>query len=126
MITVFTPSYNRANTLPSLYDSLLKQIKTEFEWLIVDDGSSDNTKEYVDALICDNKITIHYIYQKNAGKQAAYNVGLQNAKGDIFLCVDSDDILAENCLKTIENDFSKMNDNNLNNNQTPENNLKQL
>ena len=108
MITVFTPSYNRKDTLKMLYESLLKQGDVEFEWLIVDDGSTDNTKEYVNFLVAENKININYIYKGNGGKQSAYNLGLSKAQGDIFLCVDSDDILADDALEIIEEDFSKL------------------
>ena len=108
MITVFTPSYNRANTLKVLYDSLLKQGKAKFEWLIVDDGSSDNNKEYIETLIREKKIKISYFYKQNGGKQSAYNLGLEKAQGDIFLCVDSDDMLASNALENIEKDFKQI------------------
>ena len=108
MITVFTPSYNRSDTLKILYNSLLKQSKANFEWLIVDDGSSDNTKEYIDSLIAENKISINYLYKENGGKQSAYNLGLEKASGDIFLCIDSDDILADDALEIIKEDFSKL------------------
>ena len=111
MITVFTPSYNRRKELEALYKSLLKQKKCEFEWLIVDDGSSDNTKEYISKLKSDNKININYVYKKNGGKQSAYNRGLKEAKGDIFLCIDSDDILCDNVLKEIDTDFKEISDN---------------
>ena len=111
MITVFTPSYNRKKELENLYISLLKQKKANFEWLIVDDGSKDETKEYIESLKKENKITINYIYKANGGKQSAYNLGLKKAKGDIFLCIDSDDILKENILEIIEKDFDKINDN---------------
>ena len=95
MITVFTPSYNRKKELSILYSSLLNQEKDIFEWLIIDDGSSDDTKEYITKLKKEAKIKINYIYKENGGKQSAYNVGLSNAKGDIFLCIDSDDIYSE-------------------------------
>ena len=104
MITVFTPTYNRKEKLKNLYESLLKQ-NADFKWLIVDDGSSDNTKEYISNLKKDNKIKINYYYKKNGGKQSAYNYGLDKAEGDIFLCIDSDDILKDNILSDIENDF---------------------
>lgn len=111
MITVFTPSWNRRNTLKGLYETLLKQDTKAFEWLIVDDGSSDNTEEYIKKLQKENKIKINYIYKENGGKLSAYNVGLDNAKGDIFLCIDSDDILKENVLKRIESDFKSISNN---------------
>ena len=108
MITVFTPSYNRKKELKNLYESLLRQNYNDFEWLIVDDGSSDNTKEYIDLLLNENKIKINYVYKENGGKQSAYNKGLDCANGDIFLCIDSDDILKDNILKTINDDFKKI------------------
>lgn len=108
MITVFTPSYNREKELKQLYKSLLKQDFKNFEWLIVDDGSSDNTKEVVSKWKVEKKIKIKYIYKKNGGKQSAYNLGLDKCRGDIFLCIDSDDILKSNVLKNIENDFKKI------------------
>ncbi len=111
MITVFTPSYNRKEKLKDLYLSLLKQGDASFEWLIVDDGSSDKTKEYIEELKGENKIKINYFYKENGGKQSAYNVGLDNAKGDIFFCIDSDDILNENALAEIESDFRNLDDN---------------
>jgi len=112
MITVFTPSYNRKKELNNLYKSLLKQDASLFEWLVVDDGSSDNTKEYIDKLKKENKIKINYIYKENGGKSSAYNVGLDNTKGDIFLCIDSDDILKDNILSTINDDFKEINNDN--------------
>ena len=108
MITIFTPSYNREKELKILYNSLLKQNYNDFEWLIVDDGSSDNTKKYITSLKKENKIKINYVYKENGGKQSAYNKGLEETKGDIFLCIDSDDCLKENILKTIADDFKKI------------------
>ena len=114
MITVFTPSYNRKNELKILYKSLVKQNIKDFEWLIVDDGSSDNTLEYINEIKKEKKIKINYVYKENGGKQSAYNVGLDSAKGDIFLCIDSDDMLKSNILKRISLDFEKiMSDNEL-------------
>ena len=108
MITVFTPSYNRKHTLGALYKSLLKQDTKNFEWLIVDDGSKDNTEEYVKELQKENKIKINYVYKQNGGKHSAYNVGLENAKGDVFVCIDSDDEFKENVLGHIEKDFKSI------------------
>lgn len=106
MLTVFTPAYNRAEELTCLYKSLIDQTYKEFEWLIVDDGSKDNTKEIVDKFIEDNKININYVYKQNGGKQSAYNCGLDACKGDIFLCIDSDDILKSDIIGTIVDDFN--------------------
>lgn len=106
MITVFTPTYNRKKELKNLYNSLLKQTYTDFEWLIVDDGSKDDTMTFINKIKKDKKIKINYIYKENGGKPSAYNVGLENAKGEIFLCVDSDDIISDDALMVINEDFN--------------------
>ena len=98
-LTIFTPTYNRAYTLPRLYESLLKQDTSVFKWLIVDDGSTDNTKELVDGWIREGKLEIRYIYQKNAGKMTAHNLGGKECDTELFLCCDSDDWMAENSIK---------------------------
>ena len=75
MLTIFTPTYNRAHTLPRLYNSLLEQTDYNFEWLIVDDGSTDNKYQMIDTFDI-KKFNIRYIKQKNCGKHIASNVGL--------------------------------------------------
>lgn len=100
-ITVFTPTYNRENLLPRVYGSLCSQTDGNFEWLIVDDGSTDHTKGVVDKWIDENKIEIRYIYQPNSGKAIAFNEGIKNAKGELFLCVDSDDYLVDDAIEAI-------------------------
>src|SRR6202451_596699 len=89
--TVFTPTYNRARTLPRVYESLLAQTYRDFEWLIVDDGSSDDTKQLVESWQAESKFPIRYIHQQNQGKHTAFNRGVQQAQGELFLTVDSDD-----------------------------------
>ncbi len=92
MITVFTPSYNRAHTLCRVYESLCSQTFKDFEWIIIDDGSSDNTKEVVDGYKAnDNFFEITYVYQKNQGKHIATNNAVKLARGDFFITIDSDD-----------------------------------
>lgn len=108
MITVFTPTYNRRNTLERLYESLKKQDTSDFEWLIVDDGSIDDTEDLIQEYKKDAIVNIEYIKVENGGKPAAYNIGLENAKGEIFFCVDSDDMLEENVLFKVEEDFKKL------------------
>ena len=76
LFTVFTPTYQRAHTLKRLYESLLRQKEKDFEWIIVDDGSTDNTKEVVDNFISQAKINIKYVFQENAGKHTAHNEAL--------------------------------------------------
>lgn len=102
MITVFTPTYNRAYILPNLYKSLLTQTNKDFEWVIVDDGSNDNTEQLCNSWIenCKNfKIT--YIKQKNQGKHIAINIGVKNAKGELFFIVDSDDYLSSDAIEQL-------------------------
>lgn len=103
MITVFTPTYNRAHLLPKLYESLMAQTCKDFEWLIIDDGSSDNTTSIVDGFIKENKIIIRYTKQPNGGKHRAINRGVQEAKGEQFFIVDSDDTLPNSSIETILN-----------------------
>ena len=100
-ITIFTPTYNRAYTLERIYNSLKKQKNTDFEWLIVDDGSTDNTKEVVSKWIQEKNINLRYYYQENAGKMQAHNKGVELAKYELFCCVDSDDYLTNNAIDII-------------------------
>ena len=99
MITIFTPTYNRKKELERLYESLLNQDYDDFEWLIVDDGSIDDTEKYVNSLIKKNEIKIKYFKKENGGKPSAYNKGLDLASGNIFLAIDSDDVFKENSYK---------------------------
>ena len=92
-LTIFTPTYNRAYTLPKLYESLCIQTFHDFEWLIVDDGSTDHTRELIDGWIKDGKINIRYIYQENAGKMMAHNMAVKISDSELFMCADSDDYL---------------------------------
>ncbi len=89
--TVFTPTYNRARTLPRVYESLKAQTFRDFEWLIVDDGSTDSTRQIVEAWQAISDFPIRYVYQENLGKPAACNRGTQEAHGELFLTLDSDD-----------------------------------
>lgn len=101
-ITVFTPTYNRAYILENLYRSLQRQTYTEFEWLVVDDGSSDNTGELFERWQQeDNPFQIRYFRQENGGKCRAINTGLSLAEGELFLNVDSDDYLTADAVEKI-------------------------
>lgn len=92
-LTIFTPTYNRAYILPKLYDSLCEQTCKDFEWLIVDDGSTDQTKELVEGWTKEKKIIIRYVCQENGGKMRAYNNAVSLAETELFVCIDSDDQL---------------------------------
>ncbi len=100
--TVLTPTYNRAQTLPRVFESLKRQSFQDFEWLIVDDGSTDDTH----ALVAQWKETagfpIHYIYQENQGKHAAHNTGVKRAVGELTVILDSDDLLVDNALERLK------------------------
>lgn len=102
-LTVFTPTYNRAHTLNRLYDSLLKQDNaSDFEWLIIDDCSSDNTTQLVSRWIEDNRIKINYLrLVKNGGKPRAINIAVERAQSPFLFIVDSDDYLVPNILSVI-------------------------
>lgn len=101
-ITVFTPAYNRAHTLPRTYESLRKQEMKNFEWLIIDDGSKDNTKELVQNWIeTEKEFKISYIYKENGGMHTAYNTAYANIDTELSICIDSDDCLADNAIKRI-------------------------
>lgn len=101
MITVFTPTYNRARLLPRLYESLCRQTYRDFEWVVVDDGSTDNTKEVVDGFVSEQKINLRYFRQSNGGKHRAINRGVREARGELFCIVDSDDWIPDDSLKNI-------------------------
>jgi len=104
---VFTPSYNRAYTLHKCYESLLRQTSKDFTWLIIDDGSSDNTKELVDSWINENKIEINYIYQENQGMHGAHNTAYKNIKTELNVCIDSDDYMPDDAVKKIISFWNK-------------------
>lgn len=101
LITIFTPSYNRSHLLPRLYASICAQSFTDFEWLIVDDGSQDDTEDVVQSFVEEGRLDIRYIKQKNGGKHRAINRGVKAAKGELFFIVDSDDLLPEHALAVI-------------------------
>lgn len=100
-LTVFTPTYNRGYLLKRLYNSLLYQTYKNFEWIIIDDGSVDCTKQLVNNFIQENKLDIIYIYQHNSGKHVAINNAAQIARGELFFIVDSDDYLTKDSLEYV-------------------------
>ena len=99
--TIFTPTFNRKELLEKLYKSLQKQTYKDFEWLIVDDGSADGTKEKAEEFLNEKKLDIKYYFKENGGKQRAYNFATDKANGELFICLDSDDEYVENGLETI-------------------------
>lgn len=100
MISVITPTYNRAYLLPRLYESLCRQTYKDFEWIIVDDGSTDDTETLVNSKFISqsSNFNIRYFKKKNGGKHTAVNMGVKLAKGELFFIADSDDMLPANSL----------------------------
>ena len=101
MITIFTATYNRGKLLYDLYESLSIQSNKDFEWIIVDDGSTDNTKEILADIMNKTDFTIRVITQVNGGKHRAINKGVSIAKGDYFFIVDSDDTLTRDAVEKV-------------------------
>lgn len=123
LITIFTSTYNRAHLLPRLYESLKAQTCQDFEWIIVDDGSTDNTEEVVQswlhpappphsplkgesAELCN--FPIYYIRKVNGGKHRAINRGVQEAQGELFFIADSDDYLPKDSLAKVAEKYEKI------------------
>lgn len=111
MLTIFTPAYNRAGTLPRLFESLMRQSCLDFEWLIIDDGSQDDTQAVVDGFTKTAGFPLRYHKKENGGKHTAYNMALELAQGEWFFCVDSDDILADEAVEMILKTAEKLTDN---------------
>lgn len=101
MITVLTPTFNRGGGLQSLWDSLQKQTVKEFEWLVVDDGSTDGTKNLITQLQEKSDFPIRYIYKNNGGKHTALNVGIQTICSELTFIVDSDDCVTDDAVESI-------------------------
>lgn len=99
-ITVLTPTYNRGGSIQKLYTSLDNQSIKDFEWLIVDDGSLDDTAQVVRKVQKSADFRIRYIYKENGGKHTALNEGIKNIESDLTFIVDSDDWLKPNAIET--------------------------
>lgn len=112
-ITVFTPTFNRAYCLGQLYESLIQQTNTDFIWMIIDDGSSDNTKELVQSWINENKIEICYLFQENQGMHGAHNTAYQTITTELNVCIDSDDFMSIDAIERILSHESELQDANL-------------
>ena len=97
-LSIITPTYNRAYILSDCYQSLQAQTCRDFEWIIVDDGSTDETEKLVRSYIDDGCLDIKYIKQENGGKHRAHNTGVKQAVGEMIVCVDSDDRLTEDAV----------------------------
>lgn len=102
-ITVFTPTYNRGYIIKKLYRSLQRQTFRDFEWIVIDDGSTDNTQELFEGFMMEsNDFPIRYEKVENGGKHRAINRGVKMAQGEMFYIVDSDDYLPDRALEIVD------------------------
>lgn len=101
VLSIFTPTYNRSELLKRAYRSLCEQTNHNFEWIIIDDGSTDNTSQVVQAMIAEKKIVIQYYRQENGGKHTAFNYAADIARGELLLCLDSDDWMERKAVDNI-------------------------
>lgn len=109
LLTIFTPAYNRAHTLYRTYESLREQDCKEFVWLIVDDGSTDNTEELVRKWQEQEKdFEIRYIRKENGGMHTAHNTAYENIDTELNVCIDSDDVISKGAVKKILNKWSEV------------------
>ena len=107
LITILTPAYNRCTELENLYHSLCRQTQQCFDWLIVDDGSTDRTRETVQTWIRKAPFSIHYLYKENGGKHTALNLGISEITALLTFIVDSDDTLSRDAVETIHAYYEK-------------------
>ena len=110
-LSILTATYNRVKYLSNLYKSILDNTETsnlKAEWIIINDGSTDNTEEVIEKFVLENKIEIKYIFQENSGKMAAINRGMEEVTGELVVDCDSDDFFANNAFKVIEKNALKL------------------
>lgn len=111
LITVFTPSYNRADLLPRVYESLRRQDCRDFIWLIVDDGSTDGTGNLVRRWQSEEEgFSIQYIWKENGGMHTAHNTAYENIHTELNVCIDSDDRMAPGAVRKIKDTWEKVRD----------------
>ncbi|GKU75843.1 glycosyltransferase family 2 protein [Paenibacillus sp. L3-i20] len=102
-LTVFTPTFNRAYCLGRLYESLKRQTSSDFEWLVIDDGSSDDTETLVREWLSEGSISIRYISQENQGMHGAHNTAYAHISTELNVCIDSDDYMPDQAVEIIVN-----------------------
>ena len=102
ILTVFTPAYNMADLLTRCYESMCKQTNKNFIWMIVDDGSTDNTREISESWVKNTKdFKVIYIYKENGGLHTAYNTAIASIDTELCVCIDSDDFMPDNAVELI-------------------------
>lgn len=113
LVTVFTPTYNRAHILHRCYDSLCQQYSFNFKWLIIDDGSTDGTGEIVQKWITqEHRFSIEYYYKENGGLHTAYNLALEFVDTELFVCFESDDLFTADAMTIIERIWNEIRETN--------------
>lgn len=100
-ITILTPTYNREEGIKTLWKALQNQTVKDFEWLVVDDGSTDNTRGLIKQLQTESDFSIRYIYKDNGGKHTALNRGIDSSESELIFIVDSDDLVTEDAVDLI-------------------------
>lgn len=110
LLTIFTPTYNRAGFLPACYQSLLLQTDKSFIWQVVDDGSIDNTRPIIEGFIRQGELEIEYIFKPNGGKASAVNASLEKTNTPLWLCLDSDDTLLPEAVRIIADNYPQIKD----------------
>lgn len=107
LLTILTPTHNRGKYLGDIFKVLQQQTNQNFEWMIVDDGSTDNTKEIVESFIESNKLRIRYFYKENGGKHTAVNYGLKYISTKLTVILDSDDYFTNDAVEVIEKTYNE-------------------
>lgn len=110
-LAILTPTFNRGELLKVAYNSLKSQSNKNFVWYVVDDGSSDNTREVVEEIENENAVCVKYFFKENGGKHTALNFGLQKVEEEFVIILDSDDILTNDAVEVILNDVKNLGDN---------------
>lgn len=112
-LTIFTPTYNRAHLLRRLYESLVTQTCQDFEWLVIDDGSTDFTRQLVESFIAEGRIPVTYIYKENGGLYTGYNTAYTTITTELCVCIDSDDFMPDDAVEIIVNTWREKGSNRL-------------
>lgn len=111
LVTVFTPTYNRKDIIHRCYESLQRQTSYNFEWLIIDDGSTDQTEELIKQWQQEeSRFRIRYFYKENGGLHTGYNKGIELAETELFMCIDSDDWMPDDAIEKIEKIWREVSD----------------
>lgn len=101
-LTVFTPAYNRAELLSRCYESMKRQTNKNFIWMVIDDGSTDNTRLLVNEWIKETReFPVEYYYKENGGLYTAYNEAIKHIKTKLCVCIDSDDFMPDDAVEKI-------------------------